>query len=53
MMTGIKLIKKFNNVIQILYYIFILLLYEKTNIQLQSQIQELTISLLYQIHIYI
>ena len=43
MMNGIKHTKKFNNVIQILYYIFILLLREKTNIQLLSQIQEQTI----------
>ena len=44
MMIGIKRIMNlFNNIIQFLYYIFILLLYEKTNIQLQLQIQELTI----------
>ena len=43
MMNGIKHTKNFNNVIQTLYYIFILLLREKTNIQLLSQIQEQTI----------
>ena len=44
MMIGIKLTKQFNNKIQLVYYIFIiLLLREKTNIQLQTQIQELTI----------
>ena len=43
MMIGIKRIILFNNIIQFLYYIFILLLHEKTNIQLQSQIRELTI----------
>ena len=43
MMNGIKLTKQFNNIIQFLYYIFILLFYEKTNIQPQLQIQELTI----------
>ena len=43
MIIGIKLMNLFNNIIQILYYIFILLLREKTSIQLQSQIQELMI----------
>ena len=43
MMIGIKHIKKLNNVIQNLYYIFILHLHEKTNIQLQLQIRELMI----------
>ena len=43
MIIGIKLMNLFNNIIQFLYYIFILLLREKTSIQLQSQIQELMI----------
>ena len=43
MMIGMIHIKKSINFIQNLYNIFILHLYEKTNIQLQSQIQELTI----------
>ena len=44
MIIGIKLMNLFNNIIQLLYYIvIILLLREKTSIQLQSQIQELTI----------
>ena len=43
MIIGIKLMNLFNNMLQLLYYIFILLLREKTNIQLQSQIRELTI----------
>ena len=44
MMIGIKLMNLFNNIIQFLYYIVItLLLREKTNIQLQSKIQELMI----------
>ena len=50
MMIGIIHIKKFNNVIQILYYILYYTFMKKTNIQLQSQIRELTILLLYQIH---
>ena len=44
MMIGIKRIFLFNNIIQLLYYIgVILLLREKTSIQLQSQIREMMI----------
>ena len=44
MIIGIKHMNLFNNIIQLLYYIvIILLLCEKTNIQLQSQIRELMI----------
>ena len=44
MIIGIKLMNLFNNIIQLLYYIvIILLLREKTNIQLLPQIQEQTI----------
>ena len=43
MIIGIKLMNLFNNIIQICIILIILLLREKTSIQLQSQIQELTI----------
>ena len=43
MIIGIKLMNRVNNIIQFLYYIFILLLHEKNNIQYQTQIQELVI----------
>ena len=53
MIIGIKLMKRVNNIIQYLYYIFILLLREKTNIKYQIQIQEMVILLLYPQHKYL
>ena len=43
MIIGIKLMNRINNIIQLLYYIFTLLLREKTNMQLQLQIRDMVI----------
>ena len=41
MMIGTKLMNRVNKYNTILYYIFILLLHEKTNMQLLSQIRDM------------